>query len=134
MSANKPRINYASKKPWCDSHEPGHLVHFIQARVKDSEPRFDAEVQVLNDTQLRVSWLDESVVFNHHNTQGIQAALDAMVLNYVKFAPSADLLYIQTEEPDGLHNGVFSISFLARGELTHCSRRKGAISLASEDY
>lgn len=126
MSANKPRINYASKKPWCDSHEPGHLVHFIQARVKESKPRFDAVVEVLSDTKVRITWLDQSMVFTHHNTPGIQAALDARVLDYVKFAPEADLLYIQTEEPDGLHNGVFSVSYLCRGEQTKCHVRRNA--------
>ena len=50
----------------------------------------------------------------------IQAALNSAVLGYIKFAPSACLLYVQTEEPNGQHYGAFSMSYLCEGELSDC--------------
>lgn len=105
---------------YCASYEPGHHVHRIQAKVKRTEPRFDARVEVLGENKLRVSYLDQSKIFSHHAVEQIEAALNSAVLGYIKFAPSASLLYVQTEEPDGQHYGAFSMSYLCEGELTDC--------------
>ena len=120
MESRKPTIQSLGSKPRCVSHEPGHQVHWIQARVKFDKPRFDAEVEVLDQNRIRVSWLDQSHVFTHHNTTGIQATLKVAVLGYVKFAPGADLLYIQTEEANGKHGGAYSVSYLCRSILSPC--------------
>jgi hypothetical protein len=105
---------------YCVSYAPGHQVHWIQAKVKRSEPRFDAKVEVLSSNKLKVSYLDQTIEFSHHACEQIKAALDSVVLGYIKFAPTSLLLYVQTEEPDGQHQGVFSVSYLCEGELTPC--------------
>ena len=104
----------------CTSYAPGHQVHWIQAKVKRTEPRYDASVEVLSENKLRVSYLDQSKIFSHHAVEQIQAALSSVVLGYIKFAPSASLLYVQTEEPNGQHYGAFSLSYLCDGELSEC--------------
>lgn len=104
----------------CASYAPGHQVHWIQAKVKRTEPRYDARVEVLAGNKLRVSYLDQSKIFSHHAVEQIQAALNKAVLGYIKFAPTASLLYVQTEEPDGQHYGAFSVSYLCDGELSEC--------------
>jgi hypothetical protein len=95
-------------------------VHWIQAKVKRTAPRFDASVEVLSENKLRVSYLDQSKIFSHHAVQEIQATLNSAVLGYIKFAPTASLLYVQTEGPNGQHYGVFSVSHLCDGELSEC--------------
>ncbi len=104
----------------CTSYAPGHQVHWIQAKVKRTEPRYDARVEVLTGNELRVSYLDQSKIFSHHAVEQIQAALNKAVLGYIKFAPTASLLYVQTEEPKGQHHGVFSVTYLCDGELPEC--------------
>lgn len=120
MESSRPTIQSLGSEPRCVSHEPGHQVHWIQARVKYDKPRFDAEVEVLDQNRVRVSWLDQSHVFTHHNTAGIQAALKVDVLGYVRFAPGADLLYIQTKEANEQHGAAFSVSYLCRSILSPC--------------
>ena len=105
---------------YCNSFAPGHQVHWIQAKVKRAEPRYDAEVEVLSKHQIRISYLDQTKVFSHHDCNQIQAALDVAIFDYIKFAPTALLLYIQTERPNGQHQGAFSLSYLCEGELTNC--------------
>ena len=105
---------------YCTSYAPGHQVHWIQAKVKRTEPRYDARVEVLTGNKLRVSFLDQSKIFSHHAVEQIQAVLDRAVLGYIKFAPTASLLYVQTEEPNGEHHGAFSVSYLCDGELSEC--------------
>lgn len=104
----------------CTSYAPGHQVHWIQAKVKRSEPRYEARVEVLGKNKLRVSYLDQCKIFSHHAVEQVQAALNKAVLGYIKFAPSASLLCVQTEEPNGQHYGAFSMSYLCEGELTDC--------------
>ena len=104
----------------CTSYAPGHQVHWIQAKVKRTEPRYDASVEVLSENKIRVSYLDQSKIFSHHAVDEIQAALNIAVLGYIKFAPSASLLYVQTEEPNGQHYGAFSVIYLCDGELSAC--------------
>jgi hypothetical protein len=105
---------------YCTSYAPGHQVHWIQAKVKRTEPRYDARVEVLTGNKIRVSFLDQSKIFSHHAVEQIQAALNKAVLGHIKFAPTASLLYVQTEEPNGQHYGAFSMSYLCEGELTDC--------------
>jgi hypothetical protein len=110
-----------SNKKRCISYAPGHNVHWIQARVKDQEPRYDAEVEILSDSTLKVGYLDQVGIFQHQNTAAIQETLSRVVLENIKYAPTASLLYIQTEEPDGLHRGVFALHYLCEQEVTKCT-------------
>jgi len=109
-----------SNKKRCISYAPGHNVHWIQAKVKRDEPRYDAVLEILTDTTLRLSFLDQVETFHHHNVPAIQANLHRAVLGYIKFSPTSSLLYIQTEEPDGLHKGVFALHYLCAKQLAVC--------------
>jgi len=112
--------NQESKRKQCISYAPGHNVHWIQARVMGQESRYDAEVEILSDSTLQVKYRDQVEIFHHHNVSAIQETLNRVVLDYVKFAPTASLLHIQTEEPDGLHKGVFSLHYLVEEGLSDC--------------
>ena len=109
-----------SNKKRCISYAPGHNVHWIQAKVKRDEPRYDVAVEILSNTSLRLSYLDQVETFHHHNVPAIQANLHRAVLGYIKFSPTSSLLYIQTEEPDGLHKGVFALHYLCAKQLAAC--------------
>lgn len=121
MSKENPQAKQVANRTGCGSYSPGHQVHWIQARVKADKPRFDAHIEVLTPTKVRVSWLDQDFVFRHHNTARIAQVLKAKVLDYVKFAPDANLLYIQTEEPCEIHNGAFSLFYLSSSGLKPCT-------------
>jgi hypothetical protein len=111
-----------SNKNRCISYAPGHNVHWIQAKVKRDEPHYDAVLEILTDTTLRLSFLDRVETFHHHNVPAIQANLDRAVLGFIKFSPTSSLLYIQTEEPDGIHKGAFALHFLSEAWLSNCVR------------
>jgi hypothetical protein len=109
-----------SNSEHCISYAPGHNVHWIQARVKGQEIRYDAEVEMLSESKIQVRYLNQVEIFQHHNVLAILENLKRVVLDYIKFAPTASLLYIQTEEPDGLHKGVFALHYLCANELSAC--------------
>jgi hypothetical protein len=104
----------------CISYAPGHNVHWIQARVKGQEPRYDAEVEILSESKIQVRYLDQVEIFHHHNSSAILEGLGRSVLDYIRFSPTSSLLYIQTEKPDGLHHGVFALFYLCANELSPC--------------
>ncbi len=112
--------NQESNSKHCISYAPGHNVHWIQARVKHSEPRYDAYVEILTEATLRVRYLDQVEIYYHHDVLAIKQNLDRLVLDYIKFSPSSALLYTQIEEPGDLHRGAFALHHLGVGELTPC--------------
>lgn len=115
----------------CLSYKPGHQVHWIQARVKAAVASFDAQVEVIGSTKVVVSWLSETQTFSHHNTAAILKALNSKVLDYLKFKPDANLLYVQSEEPSELHNGAFSLFHLSESDLEPCIFRDNTIDVSS---
>jgi hypothetical protein len=112
--------NQQSNSRHCISYAPGHNVHWIQARVKHSEPRYDASVEILTEATLRVRYLDQVEIYYQHNVLAIQENLKKVVLSYIKFSPTSSLLYVQTEEPTGQHKGAFALHYLANGGLFEC--------------
>ncbi len=110
-----------SSSKGCICYAPGHNVHWIQARVRHSEPRYEALVEILTEARLRVHYLDQVEIYSHHNVLAIQENLKKVVLNYIKFSPTSSLLYIQTEEPTGRHKGAFALHYLAKGDLFQCT-------------
>jgi hypothetical protein len=112
--------NQESNSKHCISYAPGHNVHWIQARVKYNEPRYDALVEILTEATLRVSYLDQVEIYYHHNVLAIKENLKKVVLNHIKFSPTSSLLYIQTEEPAGQHKGAFALHYLTKGDLLEC--------------
>ena len=115
----------------CDSYKPGHQVHWIQARVKAELESFDARVEVIGPTKVVVSWLSETHTFSHHNTAAISNALNSRVLDYLKFKPDANLLYVQSEVPNELHKGAFALFYLCELDLEPCIFRDNAIDASS---
>jgi hypothetical protein len=112
--------NQQSNSRHCISYAPGHNVHWIQAKVKREEPRYDVVVEILSDTTLRLIYLDQVETFYHHNVLVIQYHLERAVLDYIKFSPISSILYIQTEEPTGQHKGAFALHYLAGESLSDC--------------
>jgi hypothetical protein len=112
--------NQESNNKQCISYAPGHNVHWIQARVKGQEPRYDAEVEILSESKLQIRYLDQVEIFYHHNVSAIQENLKKVVLNYIKFSPTSSLLYIQTEPPTGRHKGAFALCYLSHAEIDSC--------------
>jgi hypothetical protein len=123
--------NQQSKSEHCISYAPGHNVHWIQARVKGQEPRYDAEVEILSESKIQVRYLNQVEIFQYHNVSAIKETLNRVVLDYVKFAPTASLLYIQTEEPDGLHKGVFALHHLSKAGISDCLLSNSAESTST---
>lgn len=122
--------NQESNTNRCISYAPGHNVHWIQARVKRNEPRYDAEVKILSDSTLQVRFSDQEEILQHHNVSAIQENLDRVVLDYIKFAPTASLLFVQTEEANGLHKGVFALHQLSKARISDCLV-SGSVELTS---
>jgi hypothetical protein len=112
--------NQESNSKHCISYAPGHNVHWIQARVKNNEPRYGAIVEILNEATLRVSYLNQVEIYYHHNVLALQENLKKVVLDYIKFAPTSSLLYLQTEEPTAQHTGAFALHYLAGEPLSDC--------------
>jgi hypothetical protein len=112
--------NQQSNSKHCISYAPGHNVHWIQAKVKREESRYDVVIEILSDTSLRLSYLDQVETFYHHNVQAIKENLNKAVLGYIKFSPTSSLLYIQTEEPNGFHEGAFALHYLTEEGITEC--------------
>lgn len=104
----------------CISYAPGHNVHWIQANVKRSETRFDVRIELQDADTVAVHYQGKTEEFLHHKTSAIKSNLDEAVLGYIKFAPAASLLYIQTKEPGDSHMGIFAVHFLANSSLTKC--------------
>ena len=52
-----------SNKKRCISYAPGHNVHWIQAKVKRDEPRYDVVVEILSNKTLRLSYPDQVETF-----------------------------------------------------------------------
>jgi hypothetical protein len=112
--------NQESNSKHCISYAPGHNTHWLQAKVNRSEERLDAEVELLTVNSLLVRYQNQTERFYHHDLERINQATKETVLDYTKFTPSANLLYIQTEAAGKQHQGAFAVFYLANEELTDC--------------
>jgi hypothetical protein len=111
------------------SYNRGHQVHYIQARVKRDEQRFDTLVNVIDAQTLELSFHGKTETFHHHDTGLIAKALGVMIPGQLKSALSALLLEMQTGHSAVLHSGAFAMFHLARGKLSECFFVEGSISI-----
>jgi hypothetical protein len=112
--------NQESKNKHCISYAPGHNVHWIQAKVKRTEPRYDAVVSTLGPYSLLVRYLNQTETYYHHDVRSITKSLSDVMLGHIKFCPSSLILYLQTEKPDHGHKGVFALYYLSQEKVWNC--------------
>jgi hypothetical protein len=76
----------------CASYEPGHNVHFIQARVKAHMPRFWAKVDLIGPKAVRVvTQKQDQVLFHHSAIELYMWTIDAYE-GEAKYAPASKFL------------------------------------------
>jgi hypothetical protein len=109
----------------CRLYKPGHQVHYIQARVKRSAPRYAATVSYLGPDTIRVDYNGFSLTRKHHNAIALAFAALQALDQEVEFAPDAELLYIKRENPNDQHGGVWALFYLCEGELVGCVGWRG---------
>ncbi len=105
----------------CASYEPGHNVHFIQARVKAHLPRFWAKVDLIGPNAVRVVSEKQDQVLFHHNA--IELYMWTMVAHEgeIKYCPESRLIYIRVDEYLGDKEDVWIMAYLSEGDLTPCN-------------
>jgi hypothetical protein len=52
--------NQESNSKHCISYAPGHNVHWLQAKVKRSEERLDAQIELLTNNALLVTYQNQT--------------------------------------------------------------------------
>ena len=104
----------------CESYEPGHNVHYIQAKVKAHLPRFWANVDLIGPKAVRVVTDKQDQVLFHHCAIELYMWTMVAVDGEVKYSPEAKLLYIRLDEYRGVKQDVWIMAYLSEGELTPC--------------
>lgn len=132
MFHSNPEISNQSKPRECGLYKPGHLVHWIQARVKRNEERVPVKVDVLDDQRIRVLTAGEVQVFYHHDTSAIFTAVQNCVNAHIKLVPTAHLIEIQSELATSMHGGVFSLFYLSIEPIAPCEIHIGTIRIQPE--
>jgi hypothetical protein len=104
----------------CASYEPGHNVHFIQARVKAHLPRFWAKVDLIGPKAVRVVTEKQDQVLFHH--KAIELYMLTLVAHEgeIKYCPESKLLYVRLDEYRGVKQDVWIMAYLSEGELSPC--------------
>ena len=104
----------------CASFEPGHNVHYIQAKVKAHLPRFWANVDLIGPKAVRVVTDKQDQVLFHHSA--IELYLWTLVAyeGELKYSPESKLLYIRLDEYQGEKQDVWIMAYLSEGELGAC--------------
>jgi hypothetical protein len=104
----------------CASYEPGHNVHFIQARVKAHLPRFWAKVDLIGPKAVRVVTDRQDQVLFHHSA--IELYMWTLVAHEgeIKYCPESKLLYVRLDEYRGMKQDVWITAYLSEGELGPC--------------
>ncbi len=104
----------------CASYEPGHNVHYIQARVKAHLPRFWAKVDLICPNAVRVVTQKQDQVLFHHSA--IELYMWTLVAHEgeIKYCPESKLLYVRLDEYRGVKQDVWITAYLSEGELSPC--------------
>jgi hypothetical protein len=104
----------------CASYEPGHNVHFIQARVKAHLPRFWAKVDLIGPKAVRVVTDRQDQVLFHH--KAIELYMWTLVAHEgeVKYSPESRLIYIRVDQHQGEKDDVWIMAYLSEHELSPC--------------
>jgi hypothetical protein len=123
----------ANKAFSCASYEPGHNVHFIQARVKAHLPRFWAKVHLIGPNAVRVVTQKQDQVLFHHSA--IELYMWTLVAHdgEVKYCPESKLLYVRLDEYRGVKQDVWIMAYLSENELSPCKTLEALITYSLED-
>ncbi len=118
----------------CASYEPGHNVHFIQARVKAHLPRFWAKVELIGPKAVRVVTDKQDQVLFHH--KAIELYMWTLVAHEgeVKYSPESKLLYVRLDEYRGVKQDVWIMAYLSEGDLCQCRDLREVPTLTEEDF
>ncbi len=118
----------------CTKYAPGHLVHYIQARVKGGSKRYPCRVKYLGPDTVRIEYKGDRVVRKHHNAIALcLAALEAFDQE-VNYSPEAELLWVKSEHATEEHSGSWGVYYLATGELEACQQSARTYELHPESW
>lgn len=117
----------------CASYEPGHNVHFIQARVKAHLPRFWAKVDLIGPKAVRVVTQKQDQVLFHHSA--IELYMWTLVAHEgeIKYCPESKLLYVRLDEYRGVKQDVWIMAYLSEGELSPCKELREVSSFTEAE-
>ena len=104
----------------CASFEPGHNVHYIQARVKAHLPRFWANVDLISPKAVRVATDKQDQVLFHHCAIELYMWTLVAYEGELKYSPDSKLLYIRLDEYQGEKQDVWIMAYLSENELSPC--------------
>jgi hypothetical protein len=104
----------------CTKYAPGHLVHYIQARVKGGSQRYPCRVKYLGPDTVRIEYEGTSVTRKHHNAIALCFAALQAVDQEIHYSPEAELLWVKSEKATEEHSGSWGVYYLAEGELEGC--------------
>jgi hypothetical protein len=104
----------------CESYEPGHNVHYIQAKVKAHLPRFWASVDLIGPKAVRVVTDKQDQLLFHHSAIELYMWTMVAVDGEIKYSPESKLLYIRLDEYQGVKQDVWIMAYLSENELAPC--------------
>ena len=117
----------------CESYEPGHNVHHIQAKVKAHLPRFWAKVDLIGPKAVRVVADQQDQVLFHHSAIDLYMWTLVAHEGEIKYAPESKLLYVRLDEFRGVKQDVWIMAYLSEGELAPCKSLDPATTLNYDD-
>jgi hypothetical protein len=117
----------------CASYEPGHNVHFIQAKVKAHLPRFWAHVDLIGPKAVRVLTDKQDQVLFHHKAIELYMWTLVAFEGEIKYSPESKLLYIRLDEFQGEKQDVWIMAYLSENELSPCKALDTSISYSLDE-
>jgi hypothetical protein len=111
----------------CTKYAPGHLVHYIQARVMGGSQRYPCRVQYVGPDTVRIEYEGARVVRKHHNAIALCFAALQAIDQEIHYSPEAELLWIKSESATDEHRGSWAVYYLAEGELEGCNQSENKI-------
>jgi hypothetical protein len=118
----------------CTKYAPGHLVHYIQARVKGGSKRYPCRVKYLGPDTVRIEYEATSVTRKHHNAIALCFAALQAIDQEVNYSPEAELLWVKSENTTEEHSGSWGVYYLAKGELEDCQQSRRTYELHPESW
>jgi hypothetical protein len=104
----------------CASFEPGHNVHYIQARVKAHQPRFWANVDLIGPKAVRVLTDKQDQVLFHHCAIELYMWTLVAYEGELEYSPDSKLLYIRLDGYQGEKQDVWIMAYLSENEPSPC--------------
>jgi len=106
----------------CTKYAPGHLVHYIQARVEGGSQRYPCRVNYLGPDTVRIEYEGTSVTRKNHNAIALCFAALQAIDQEINYSPEAELLWIKSENATEEHSGSWGVYYVAEGELESCQQ------------